>query len=116
MQQEMTGRWYSTEYWSFTIHDEASKYLIHADGYSGDAGDGLYSTSVYLYPDGLKFTTYDHDNDGWSGGNCAPHYKGGYWYTLCYKWCLTCQPSTNDLLESEHKIISVSRMMMKQQD
>ena len=32
----------------------------------------------------MQFTTYDHDNDGWKGGNCAASYgNAGNWYNAC---------------------------------
>jgi len=37
--QRDSGLWYSVEYSTFSVSDEASKYLLTAAGYSGDAGD-----------------------------------------------------------------------------
>ena len=53
-------------------------------GYSGNAGDAL------SYQNGMMFTTYDSDNDPWTGSrynnNCAVWNGGGFWYHLC-GWC-----------------------------
>jgi len=52
-------------------------------GYSGNAGDGL------SYHNGMKFSSYDRDNDPWSTrhpiykNNCAVYYGGGFWYKSC---------------------------------
>jgi len=118
VQQQSTGLWYSTEYWSFTIGDEANdQYRINVDGYSGDAGDGLRvmnSGGVY-YQDGMMFTTYDHDND--PGINCAGTYGSGWWYNACY-WVHLASPGPNHIwwsLPGSVQTLSTSRMMIKPQ-
>ena len=119
MLQETSGLWYSAEYWSFAIDDEANKYRLHGDGYSGDAGDGLHVTDGgYYMTDGMSFSTYDQDNDNWYGASCAASYSAGFWYNNCYWWCLTCEPSRNwDWWSQgeEHSVLSASRMMIKPQ-
>lgn len=32
----------------------------------------------------MKFTTYDNDNDGQSGSNCAVNYRSAWWYQTCH--------------------------------
>ena len=51
-------------YWKY-----ASTYKLTVSGYSGTAGDSL------AFHNGMKFSTYDQDNDA-SGVNCAVTYKG----------------------------------------
>lgn len=64
-------------YDSFLIGCEQEQYMLKSLGtYSGNAGDSL---KYNLYD---KFSTYDYDNDDWSGGNCANYYESGWWY----KW------------------------------
>ena len=55
------------------VEEEDSGYLLHIEGYRGDAGDSL------AFNNGMKFTTQDRDNDKF-GGNCAQHYKAGGWW------------------------------------
>jgi len=82
LQERNNGSWYWAEYSRFIVTSEASNYLMHVSGYSGNTGNagGQYG---FQYSDGMMFSTYDRDNDRWSGGSCAAHYGGGFWY----KWC-----------------------------
>ena len=82
MLHQSSGLWYSAEYLSFTVGDETiTKYRVNVDGYSGDAGDGFH-VGVYLYQDGMSFTTYDNDNDLYYA-NCAVRWLGGWWHNDC---------------------------------
>ena len=64
-------------YQHFTIASEEHGYRLDFLDYYGDAGDGLG------YHNGMKFTTYDRDNDK-SSGNCARDATGAWWYNHCY--------------------------------
>ncbi|XP_011196376.1 fibrinogen-like protein 1 [Zeugodacus cucurbitae] len=66
-------------YDSFAVGEENAKYPLNVLGkYSGSAGDSLHGQH-----EGQKFSTYDQDNDNWTG-NCAEHYKGAWWYKACH--------------------------------
>ena len=71
----------TAHYKGFIVHDVTSAYRMNVDkfGYEGTL-DELFS-----YHDGMKFSTYDRDNDG-SSSNCCEDLNGsGWWYTNCYK-------------------------------
>jgi len=98
VQYRSTNLWYSAEYWSFKIGDELNdKYRLEVAGYSGDAGDSLLYEGDFrgdgifgnYYHNGMKFTTYDQDNDPAIFENCASPRGGGWWYNMCYWACLT---------------------------
>ena len=121
VQQETTGDWYSAEYWTFTIGDEANdSYRFDVDGYSGDANDGNRGCGWSGYVlSGMKFTTYDQDNDEKiSGGNCAQSYGGGWWHNSCYCFCLTCDASYHEwyAFPDGNYYLVTSRMMIKPHD
>ncbi|XP_063427381.1 fibrinogen-like protein 1 isoform X1 [Mytilus trossulus] len=67
-------------YKSFSVGDASTKYQLTIGNYSGNAGDGMSQFN------GMKFSTYDQDNDNYSD-NCADHalFKGGWWYNGCWK-------------------------------
>ena len=120
--QQASTLWFSAEYWSFKIGDELNdKYRLEVSGYSGDAGDALQYEGEwngnnkfgYYYHNGIKFTTYDLDNDHSSRENCAPTRGGGWWYNRCFWACLTCN-SDNSEWGLLYDIIN-SRMMIKPQ-
>uniref|UniRef100_A0A182N7H3 Fibrinogen C-terminal domain-containing protein n=1 Tax=Anopheles dirus TaxID=7168 RepID=A0A182N7H3_9DIPT len=64
----------------FSLGNATDGYQIHQMWrYSGNAGDSI---SRHL---GMKFTTYDRDND-LASFNCAKKHRGGWWY---HKTCVT---------------------------
>jgi len=69
--------WKYAEYSSFMVYNEATNYQMHVSRYSGNAGEHGFS-----HVDGMMFSTYDRDNDRWSG-NCAEYNGGGFWYKDC---------------------------------
>ena len=68
------------QYTTFSIGNNSAEYTLSIGGYSGTAGDSLN------WHNGMRFTTYDNDNDANSGGNCASssNYYGAWWYNYCY--------------------------------
>jgi len=82
LQERVNLSWYYAEYSTFTILSEASNYTLRVSGYSGNAGNAL------RYNNGMLFSTFDRDNDPWTGGarqnnNCAVLNGGGFWYKGC---------------------------------
>ncbi|XP_069118726.1 uncharacterized protein [Argopecten irradians] len=65
------------QYSNFQVAEEANKYQLVLNGYSGDRGDYIDEA------DGSFFTTTDADNDQSPGSNCADDYGGGWWYWWC---------------------------------
>lgn len=68
------------------VGSEEEGYPLHVSGYTGDAGDALIMSksdmASYLSHNGMKFSTFDSDNDKWEE-NCAEMYGGGWWYNNC---------------------------------
>jgi len=58
------------------VDNEASGYRLTVGRYSGNAGDALHKHS------GIKFSTYDRDNDG-IFGNGAAVFGTGFWLYMC---------------------------------
>jgi len=54
-----------------------TKYQLHVSGYTGNAGDSLYSH------DAKMFSTYDRDNDDYAV-SCAQEFRGAWWYESCH--------------------------------
>ncbi|XP_061386660.1 ryncolin-1-like, partial [Musca vetustissima] len=70
-------------YDGFQIGNETEKYELKFVGeYSGTTEDKL---TKHL---GLKFSTFDEDNDT-ASSNCAQSFEGGWWFTDCYYCHLT---------------------------
>uniref|UniRef100_A0A3B1KFL7 Fibrinogen C-terminal domain-containing protein n=1 Tax=Astyanax mexicanus TaxID=7994 RepID=A0A3B1KFL7_ASTMX len=60
--------------------------MSNVSSYTGDAGDALVqghaNMGSFLSHVGMKFSTFDKDNDKWEE-NCAATYGGGWWYNNC---------------------------------
>ncbi|KAL7742371.1 hypothetical protein ACLKA6_019007 [Drosophila palustris] len=82
-------------YDEFAIGNEDQQYELHTLGKAnGTAGDSL------SYHRGMKFTTFDKDNDKWDEGNCAIEGTGAWWYEECYQSQLTGTYKDNDFGKS----------------
>ena len=82
----LNNQLFYAQYSNFSVGSSSTKYILTIGGYSGDFSDSMYKTN------GLQFSSFDKDNDGWSG-NCAKSYLGGWWYDKCSICCLTSYPS-----------------------
>lgn len=76
----------ATAEYTIRVESEEQGYRLRVSGYTGDAGDALLlpgsDTSSHLSHDGMKFSTYDRDQDRWAE-SCAQVYGGGWWYNSC---------------------------------
>jgi ficolin len=75
--------WYNNagyaEYSLFKVGDASTNYTLTSLGsYSGNTSDLL------TYHLGMKFSTYDRDNDLDSYSNCAQTFFSAWWYNSCY--------------------------------
>ncbi|XP_071789746.1 uncharacterized protein [Asterias amurensis] len=69
-------KWRGSKLGNFRLSGE--NYTIQVDG-SWDRGNGC----VILSANGKPFSTYDKDNDGDEGINCAEKSQGGWWFDGC---------------------------------
>ena len=112
--QRNTSLWYWAEYSTFSISDEASKYQLTVDGYSGDAGDAMTAALYSQWnANGMMFSTVDSDNDGCPPCDCASFWGVGWWYN----WCTTSVLSRDGLRSwttgGPHNDVQASRMLVK---
>jgi len=81
MRSNLVG-WVSAEYSYMYLDNEANKYRLHIGGFTGDClGDSM--DHIGYFHNGMKFTTYDSDNDMATTGNCAVNRLGAWWYNSC---------------------------------
>jgi ficolin len=111
-QQRSTGQWFVDEYSSFAVDDEASKYRLNVAGHSGNGTnvlDGPHCQPVGSH-NGMKFSTYDQDND-LASNQCAPRRAGGWWFNKCFCFCPTCYATRGYALRVGD--LQASRMLIK---
>ncbi|XP_071153581.1 ficolin-1-like [Mytilus edulis] len=76
--QDWEGQTWYAVYSSFRVGDESTKYTLSLGRYTGTAGDCL------RYQNGMKFSTYDQDNDASNGVDCFARDHAGWWYNQCH--------------------------------
>ncbi|CAG2221918.1 Fibrinogen gamma chain,Ryncolin-4,Fibrinogen-like protein A,Ficolin-1-A [Mytilus edulis] len=77
--------WKNATYNGFIIGNATTGYKFQVTNFrGGDAGDSISSGSSNLINNGMKFSTYDRDNDNHASDNCAEKYKGAWWFNACY--------------------------------
>ena len=77
--------WSYFHYTNFSVGSTNERYPLTIEGFTGIGGN------YFATHNNMKFTTADNENDNWSG-NCASHYKSGWWYNVCCKINLNRQP------------------------
>ncbi|XP_062571879.1 microfibril-associated glycoprotein 4-like [Saccostrea cucullata] len=75
--EDFDGKKRFAKYSHFKIGHEAQGYKLMISGYTGNAGDSMALSQ------GLKFTTYDRDQDSLKKVNCAVLFSGGWWFKDC---------------------------------
>nr|UBR18753.1 ficolin-like protein-2 of [Sinonovacula constricta] len=82
MLQRHNGTMETARYRSFVVHGYTTAYRMNVDsfGYRGTLPE-LFSAH-----DNMKFSTFDRDNDMYSG-NCCEEFAGGggWWFNNCYR-------------------------------
>uniref|UniRef100_A0A3Q0T1V1 Fibrinogen-like protein 1 n=1 Tax=Amphilophus citrinellus TaxID=61819 RepID=A0A3Q0T1V1_AMPCI len=86
--EDFDGNQRYAEYKNFRVADEKDHYRLSFGAYLGTAGDALSGSyqagvSEWASHQGIKFSTYDQDNDNYNG-NCAKEDKGGWWFNKCH--------------------------------
>ncbi|XP_058464135.1 angiopoietin-related protein 6-like [Malaya genurostris] len=65
-------------YEDFKVDNERAKFKLRLGQFvHGNAGNSLD------FSNGVKFSTYDQDNDQHQEGSCAEFYESGWWFTDC---------------------------------
>ncbi|KAM4810059.1 fibrinogen beta chain [Rhinophrynus dorsalis] len=94
--EDWEGTKVTAQYTGFTVQNEANKYQLSVSGYKGSAGNALMDGASTLKGEnrtmtihnGMFFSTYDRDNDGWLHADpskqCSKEDGGGWWYNRCH--------------------------------
>lgn len=71
--EDWNGDKVSARYGGFTVQNEGNKYQLSVSNYRGNAGNALMEGASQVHGEnrtmtihnGMFFSTYDRDNDGW---------------------------------------------------
>jgi len=84
--EDFSGSQAHAHYDIFYIDHEYEGYRLHAEGYSGDAGDSLTNWGELdnYTADGMMFSSHDADRDTSSEISCSKYWDiGGWWFNRC---------------------------------
>ncbi|XP_038611005.1 fibrinogen beta chain [Tachyglossus aculeatus] len=94
--EDWSGAKVKAHYGGFTVQNELNKYQVSLSKYKGTAGNALIEGASQLVGEnrtmtihnGMYFSTYDKDNDGWLHADprkqCSKEDGGGWWYNRCH--------------------------------
>ncbi|XP_060951303.1 microfibril-associated glycoprotein 4-like [Limanda limanda] len=76
--EDFEGNKASAHYRIFSVDSECNGYTLTVSGFTDKgAGDSMKEHN------GMKFSTFDKDQDTWPD-NCASTFMGGFWYYTCH--------------------------------
>ncbi len=74
-------------YGNFKVDGPDTSYTLHVSDKHYEGFD------YFLTHNGMKFSTFDQDNDSYTTGSCSKKLNnGGFWFNLCYNIYLTDMP------------------------
>ncbi|KAH0616046.1 hypothetical protein JD844_026841 [Phrynosoma platyrhinos] len=94
--EDWDGAKVKAQYGGFSIQGEANKYQLSVSNYQGTAGNAFLEGASQLLGEnrtmtihnGMFFSTFDRDNDGWVNPDpkkqCSKEDGGGWWYNRCH--------------------------------
>ena len=71
-------------YAEFVVNNRTNRYQLHLARYGINSSIGDSLTGEPFSVNGMKFSTFDQDNDIHNGKNCASKYGGGWWFSNCF--------------------------------
>ena len=89
--QKGDNSWTYLHYNHFSVENASTKYRLDINGYTGGVSFGSKRDPFTASANGMKFTTYDSDNDRYNN-NCAVHWNSGWWHNNCYRINVNHQP------------------------
>uniref|UniRef100_A0A672ZNK4 Fibrinogen C-terminal domain-containing protein n=1 Tax=Sphaeramia orbicularis TaxID=375764 RepID=A0A672ZNK4_9TELE len=78
--EDFKGQKVSAGYSQFSLGSECQGYKLSVSGFTNGGAGEVVDISRH---NGRKFSTFDNDQDGWTG-NCAKKYLGAFWYEKCH--------------------------------
>ena len=78
--QDEQGNKVTWVYQQFSVDGPDQKYRLHIGQGTGTPSGSFDAMAVH---NNMYFSTFDRDNDVWSGGNCTVSHKGPWWYKSC---------------------------------
>ena len=103
--------WSHLHYKQFKVGNSSAEYPLTIGGFTGITPDDPFATHPL---NGMKFSTYDNDNDK-NGGNCASSHKNGWWFNRCDHVNLNEQPPFVYTNSTSHYLLKVE-MKIRQVD
>ena len=97
------GERYTKSYTDFYIGTSDEKYKLILGGEPSD-------NDAVLYHNGMKFSTYDQDNDLANNINCAVKFHGAWWYNNCQRSSLNGKYRPSETAENQQGIFWKDRI------